>query len=47
MHHGNADLRHNNIFACSEKTFDLQILLDPLRKEFDLQVLLTDLRNLC
>ena len=45
MDQGNPDLRHHSLFACSEKTFDLQILLDPLKKEFDLPALFIDSGN--
>ena len=42
MDHCHPNLRHRSVFACAEKAFDFQILLDSFEKEFDLPSLLVN-----
>ena len=42
---GNPYLRHDCIAAGSEKSFNLQVLLDPLEKQLDLPASLVDIGN--
>lgn len=37
--HGNPDLSHHGIFAGAQKRFDLEVLLDPFKKQLHLPAL--------
>jgi hypothetical protein len=43
--HGNPDLSHHGIFAGAKKRFDLEVLLDPFKKQLHLPALLINGSN--
>ena len=43
--YGNPDLSHYSIFAGAEKRFDLEVLLDPFKKQLHLTALLINGSN--